>query len=128
MRVFPIIVAGALFAGSAIAADKSGGKPKDVPTGNMAQAVSTMDSNGDGRIVRDEYLAYAGSQYDHDAARVPTGDMTEAVRVSEASKRAAYMDQRAAYFGKAKGKSKDGLSSDEMLDYLKSPSSEPAPR
>lgn len=128
MRILTIIAAGALFAGSAFAADKAGGKTQDVPGGNMEQTVSSMDSNHDGRIDRDEYLSYVGSQYDHDAARVPSGNMTDAVRVSEASKRAAYLDQRAAHFGKAKAKSKDGLTSAEMQDYLKSPSSEPTSR
>ncbi len=115
------LMSGALLFAAASAWAADAGKSEDFATGNMSEAVRSMDANGDGMISKDEYMSYEAAHYDKDQAKFATGNMTDAVKAKHAAKRDAHMKASEAKFGKF-NKNADGLvTAKDMTGYLRGP-------
>lgn len=95
------------------------GTAADFATGNMADAVKTMDANGDGMISKDEYLGYEAATYDKDSDKFATGNMTDKVKAEHAAKRDAHMKASEAKFATFHKNAEGLVSAKDMVGYLR---------
>lgn len=69
-KAISLVLASALLGGVAIAAQGTGGQPGANPMGNMGnmmqgmQAMQNMDSNGDGKVSKDEFMKSHEAMFD----------------------------------------------------------------